>query len=121
MNRLVLSIVALTCLVAGRVLAQTSAGMIMGQVVDAQGGVVAGVDVILADEHTSVQTKGKTEPHGQFTFPSVQPGKYRVTVEAPGFKKLSKQNLTLSSSERLFEVVMIVQSFVVRKFTPPSG
>lgn len=61
-------------------MAQTSAGMITGPVLDTQGGAVAGAEVVLADEQTSVRTNAKSESSGNFFFPSVQPGKYRITV-----------------------------------------
>src|SRR5258708_37144311 len=100
-NRQILRLAAFACLFTAHALAQTSAGMIIGQVLDSQGGAIANADVVLVDEQTSVRTSTKAEASGNFFFPSVQPGKYRVTVEAPGFKRFEKRNITLTSTERL--------------------
>ena len=81
--------------------AQTNAGVITGIVLDAQGAAVAGADVTLVEELTGVRTETKTASAGTFVFPSVQPGKYTVLVQASGFKRVEKTGYSLSSQERL--------------------
>lgn len=82
--------------------AQTSTGIISGRVVDQQDSSVAGAEVTLTQELTRVKLATSTDAAGNFVFPSVLPGKYSVTVQAQGFKRLEQTNLTLTASERLF-------------------
>jgi Outer membrane receptor proteins, mostly Fe transport len=98
-----------TLAVCAMLQAQTSAGMITGQLVDSTGAALAGTDVILTEQQTSVRNTVKTGPGGNFVFASVQPGKYSVSVEAPGFKKYSKQDITLSSTERLSVGTLVLE------------
>ncbi len=82
--------------------AQTSTGMISGRVLDQQGGVVPGAEVILTQSETGVTLQTVTDETGNFVFPTVQPGKYHLKVGMPGFKSLKQKDLILTSSERLF-------------------
>src|SRR5947207_10829167 len=88
-------------LCANSALAQTNAGMITGQVADATGAAIPGAEVVLTDAQTGVRTTVTSEGNGNFIYPSVQPGKYTITVQANGFKRLERKDLTLSSTERL--------------------
>src|SRR5213078_4700648 len=81
--------------------AQTNAGMITGQVADASGAAVPGAELVLTDVQTGVRTTVTSEGNGNFVYPSVQPGKYTIAVQATGFKRLERKDLTLSSTERL--------------------
>jgi len=95
--------------------------MITGQVLDTQGGAIANADVVLVDEQTSVRTATKAEANGNFFFPSVQPGKYRVAVEAPGFKRFEKRNITLTSTERLSVGTLVLEIGSLAESVPVSG
>lgn len=87
--------------IASPALAQTSAGMITGRVVDPQGAAVPGAEVVLTQELTGVKLTTRTDGQGEFVFPSVLPGRYGVTVKADGFKQLEKTGFVLTASERL--------------------
>lgn len=99
----------LLLLCAGMLCAQSSTGTVTGRVVDAQGGAVPNADVVLTQELTGVKLATKTGPAGDFVFPSVPPGKYSVSVEAQGFKRLEKREIALSASERLSVGSMVLQ------------
>ncbi len=92
--------VALLCALSAR--AQTSTGMISGRVLDQQGGVVPGAEVVLTQTETGVTLQTVTDETGNFVFPAVQPGKYTIAIGMPGFKRLEQKDLILTSSERLF-------------------
>ncbi len=81
--------------------AQTSTGVIAGSVLDPQGGVVPGADVVLTHATTGVKLSTITNDAGTFVFPSVLPGRYSVAAQAQGFKRLERTGLNLSASERL--------------------
>ncbi len=115
--------VALLC--GAFALAQTSTGMISGRIIDQQGGVVPGAEVVLIHDQTGVKLEGVSDEAGGFVFPTVQPGKYSISVEMPGFKRLEQKNLVLTASERLsagdltLEIGEQNQSITVQAKTTP--
>jgi hypothetical protein len=82
-------------------LAQTTSGSITGTAVDPTSLPVSGATVTLANSDTGVKATQKTGAAGEFTFTAVLPGRYSVTVEMPGFKKVEKTELHLTAAERL--------------------
>lgn len=82
-------------------MAQTSSGEISGRVLDSTGAVIPNAGVTLVNQDTSERRTTTTGADGLFSFPSVQPGTYSVTVKAQGFKDLSKTDLHLAASQRL--------------------
>jgi carboxypeptidase family protein/TonB-dependent receptor-like protein len=112
---------AVLCVFVVAGFAQTNTGMITGQVLDSQGGGVPGAHVVLTAEETSVRTATKTESTGNFFFPSVQPGRYRVSVEAAGFKRFEKKDVALSSAERLSVGTLILEIGSLSESVTVSG
>ncbi|HYP54163.1 MAG TPA: carboxypeptidase-like regulatory domain-containing protein, partial [Pyrinomonadaceae bacterium] len=84
--RLSLSALLATLLVCGVALAQSGRSTVRGAVRDQQGNAVAGATVTLTDERGTSRTQTTSED-GVYTFTSIQPGTYRVEIEATGFKK----------------------------------
>jgi hypothetical protein len=68
-------------------LAQVGASTIKGVVTDQQGNAVAGATVTIVNPETQVSRTQTTNESGGYTFTALQPGVYRVEVEARGFKK----------------------------------
>ncbi len=67
--------------------AQTSStGTIVGTVTDPTGAVVPKAAVTLLNSATNESQTSATNGQGQFVFPNVAPGTYRVTVKMAGFK-----------------------------------
>ena len=66
--------------------AQTT-GTLSGTVVDPTGAVVVGASVNLKNNETGASRSGTTSDKGVFSFSTLQPGVYSVTVENAGFKK----------------------------------
>jgi len=69
--------------------AQSGSGStsLSGLVVDAQGGVIPGADVVAKNNNgTGAPFRGVTDAAGRFVIPSVIPGTYTVTVSLMGFK-----------------------------------
>ena len=98
---LLLSFVAFFCGSNHTVYAQTSSGTISGRVVDQSGAVVANAEVQLVNQQTNVVIKTQVLPNGNFIFPAVQPGTFKVIVRATGFDELQKVNLRLNASQNL--------------------
>src|SRR5215475_9572661 len=72
---------------------------IEGNVTDPSGGVVADAQVVLTNVDTGVNLTSKTNSAGYYSFPTLPPGKYRITVSATGFSSVKQENITLGGSE----------------------
>src|SRR3954453_2488072 len=60
-------------------------GAISGQVTDPQGAAVPGANVGLTETSTNSRTNAVTNDAGRYTFPTVSPGTYDLTVTKEGF------------------------------------
>src|SRR5262249_6749570 len=76
---------------------QASAGM-TGTITDASGAVVPNASVTVTNQATSVADKTVTSSAGTYSFKGLPPGRYEVTVEAPGFKKGIQSNVPVEVS-----------------------
>ncbi|HEY1242461.1 MAG TPA: carboxypeptidase-like regulatory domain-containing protein, partial [Bryobacteraceae bacterium] len=98
MNRkLVLAVVAF----ATSVFAQGERGTLNGTVIDPSGSVVAGAAVKALNIATGVETAEITTDAGVYRIPLLQPGTYRLTVTAPGFKVALRENVILAVAQTL--------------------
>src|SRR5215471_13709435 len=75
----------LSLLVAAQTATTTT---ISGLVVDAQGAALSGATVKLADAATNNERTATTDSEGRYSFYAVNPGSFRLTVTAPGFKTM---------------------------------
>jgi hypothetical protein len=71
-------------------------GTIVGTVVDPTGAAVAGAKVTITDTGRDVATTTTTNESGNFTQRFLIVGRYRVRVEAAGFKALNQENVGVS-------------------------
>jgi hypothetical protein len=78
---------------------QTSATL-SGVVQDQQGNAVAGAKVTASDPEKNQQFETTSSSDGTFAFPTLQPGNYIVSVEAPGFKKFVKTGIVINVADR---------------------
>lgn len=85
-TRLCLTAASLLFLLVRAVSAQTAdTGAVIGTVTDSSGAVVPGADVEIAREATNEARRFITNDAGQYNFPSLLPGAYRITVRHAGF------------------------------------
>jgi hypothetical protein len=68
---------------------------ITGRITDTSGAVVGGAAIAVTNTDTNFTYSTVTNAEGIFRVPSLQPGPYRVSVEAAGFKSLMRENLDL--------------------------
>lgn len=71
----------------------SSTGAIQGTVMDPQGAVVPNAKVTLVNMGTGSRQEGKTQDDGTYVFALITPGKYRVEVEATGFRRVVMSDL----------------------------
>lgn len=92
---------AILLLAAGRLFAQAGAtGTILGTVTDSTGAIVPGAKVTVTNTATNVALQTVSSSAGDYNAPSLNPGPYRVTVEAPGFQKSVTNAITLAVDEK---------------------
>jgi len=81
--------------------AQTITSSIVGSVADPTELPVVGVEVVLRQPSTGLERRTQTDARGDFIFGGLQRGEYDISVTHPGFKKLERRGLVLSTSETL--------------------
>jgi len=96
---LLLAVAVLAC--TGVTHAQVTTGTIVGAVKDPSGAAVVGATVVATEPDKGVSRTANTESTGEFVFASMPPGKYTISVEMQGFRKLEKANVVLSVADRV--------------------
>ncbi len=81
--------------------AQNITGSMSGRVVDQQGASIPNAGVTVTEPAKRVTAAQKTTAGGDFSIPGLLPGDYIVTVEATGFKKLTRTGVTLNANDKL--------------------
>ena len=66
---------------------------------DPSGGRVASATVTVTDEARNTATRITTNEDGQYTATNLEPGTYRISVEAQGFKTTSVQGVVLNVNQ----------------------
>jgi hypothetical protein len=89
-----------TCLVHPA-LAQLETATVSGQVVDPSGLGITGAHVQLVDIDRDTSTIAITNNSGLYTFASVRPGRYRMEVDAAGFRIVNVTGLTLNVQDHV--------------------
>ena len=87
---------ALLCLAIASTHAQ-SAGTARGTVLDPASHAVANAQVRITSGATGATRTFVTEAAGEFEFPQLLPGRYRIDVEAPGFTHLVRDGIVLTT------------------------
>lgn len=82
-------------------LGQGLTGQINGTVTDPSGNLMPAAKVSLTNIATNLQRESATDGTGAFLFTQLLPGRYRVTVNAVGFKTYQQDNIELTSTERV--------------------
>jgi hypothetical protein len=80
---------------------QLDRGTITGTVTDPQGATVVNATINVTNIDTGVSTATTTTSAGDFTIPSLLLGRYRVQVEAPGFKLAVRNNVIVSAASTI--------------------
>ncbi len=78
--------------------AQTVTARLEGIVQDPTGAVVAGASLSARDVKTQIHNELTSDANGHFVFPSLQPGLYTLTIQAPGFQQEILSNLELNAA-----------------------
>lgn len=90
------SVLFLVFVVASIAFGQAGRGSISGTVTDPGGAIVPGAQVTLLNKATGSSQHTVTSDAGFYTFISLNPGVYQVTVTQEGFSKVIQDNITVS-------------------------
>jgi Carboxypeptidase regulatory-like domain len=82
-----LAVLCLFTLLSSVSFSQSTGGRIVGKVADPTGALLPGVNVTLVNEATSVTRTAQTNDAGDYSFPLVPVGTYRMEFDLAGFKK----------------------------------
>src|SRR5581483_4688510 len=97
MHRIALRSVALMLTALGGILfGQGVTGTIAGTITDSSGGRLAQAQVRVINEQTGDQRKDVTNDAGDYLFPNLPIGRYRVEAELSGFRKFIQQGIQLN-------------------------
>lgn len=89
--------------------AQTAiSSSVVGVVTDIQGAVIPGAEVVLSNVDTGITWKAATSDAGEFVFPNLNAGNYRVTVTKDGFRK-AQSNPTPLENGTILRINMTLQ------------
>ena len=86
----------------GRLFAQAGAtGTILGTVTDSSGALLPEVRITVTNTETGVAFRTVTSSAGDYDAPSLNPGTYSVSAEAPGFEKSKTNAFTLQVDQKV--------------------
>ena len=90
----------LTTLAGSLTIQAQNAGEFVGVVTDASGATVAGAKVTVTETGTDLSRTVNTSSEGFYTVQSLRPTDYKISVEAPGFKRITQQGITLQADQQ---------------------
>ncbi|MBI4902287.1 MAG: TonB-dependent receptor [Acidobacteria bacterium] len=97
----ILSVGAFTALLSSLSWGQIGSSTLTGRATDPTGAVVPGVTVRVVQSGTNFTFNTITNSEGLYRVQSLQPGKYRITFEAAGFKRGVRDDVELSTGDTL--------------------
>src|SRR5438093_2264105 len=103
--------------------AQVTTADLVGTIKDTSGAIVPGVTVALTNEATGVTRSTTTSESGTYSFTSLQPGRYLLTAELPGFRKVERTGVELQVNQRAqidldLEVGLVSESLLIEGKAP---
>ena len=75
--------------------AQSPNASVTGQVIDSSKAIVAGAHVLAVNVNTNIRYVAATNGAGEYYFPNLLPGTYRMEADMTGFKAVVKPNVVL--------------------------
>lgn len=103
--------------------AQDPRGRILGRVLDSSGAVIPGVSVTAVNLETNVSTVATTNEAGNYQILYLNPGRYRLDVEHPGFKRFERAAVEVRVGDAItLEIVLepgaLTESVTITAETP---
>jgi hypothetical protein len=95
-----LFVFAAALLLASSAFGQFETAEVLGTVHDPSDKIIGKASVTLLNQGTGISAKTTTDDNGDYDFLNVKVGKYTVSVEAPGFSRVSTQNVDVQVEAR---------------------
>ena len=110
--------ILLAVLFALALLAQAPTGEITGFVLDPSGAAVPDTEVVVLNDQTGQRHTARSNAAGEFLVRALPPGVYSITAEREGFKRFTRQGVSVSALRIVrvdvrLEVGVISQSVVI--------
>jgi len=115
-NFRIASAILMLLAVSSCLLAQTSKGFLVGDVIDPNGAVIVGANVKITNTSTGVSRETVSASDGSFRIDAVDPGTYKVEVSQNSFKTAMRDNVVVGASQTAtvsFQLELGTQSEVV--------
>jgi len=96
--RMFACLLAWTMATAVEVGAQGFQGGVRGVVKDS-GGVIPGAEVTLTNQGNSLARSATTTPAGEYSFPNLAPGTYRLKIVLQGYKAYAQENIPVGTQQ----------------------
>ncbi|MHB1022948.1 MAG: carboxypeptidase-like regulatory domain-containing protein [Acidobacteriaceae bacterium] len=106
MKRFLLMLLVLGSVV-GLASAQIFRSTVTGRVTDETGAVIPNVKVTLTNTDNGAVSTTMSGAQGYYTAPSLLPGPYKITAEAPGFKKYVHVGINLQTQQNATENIVL--------------
>jgi hypothetical protein len=90
-----LAVILVVLASAGVAYSQAVNATLLGTVTDSTGAVVPNAKVTITEVTTNIVSTRQSNESGYYSFPDLPPGSYSVAVEAPGFKKELRRDITV--------------------------
>jgi hypothetical protein len=90
----------LVCLFPSSQIALAQSAALTGTVKDAQEANIPAATVTLTNEQTKIAQSTQTDGEGNYEFPVIRPGSYRLRVEKTGFKSFVQNDVILAVTQR---------------------
>ena len=108
---------------AAVLIGQTQTATVRGTITDSSGAVFPKALLVLTNVDQNRPWKTVSNDAGEYTFVQIPPGNYRMTVEAPGFKKMEREGITLEVAQVLgldahLEIGNVTETVQVRGQVP---
>jgi hypothetical protein len=116
---LIPSVVLLACLPGSAVAQLATTTALVGNVADSSGRAIQNAKVTAVETRTQTTLNTTTNEQGYYSFQFIPVGQYSITVDAPGFQKLTKTGIQVSNNQTVrsdvtLEVGQLAQSVTVQ-------
>ena len=102
-------------------MAQNASGTIVGHVTDPSGAVVVAAQVSVTNVDTQDVRTASTNGAGDYTVPLLQPGRYKVTVIAPGFKSATQEGIVVNVDQTVRTATSLTVGAQTESVTVTAG
>ena len=114
---LALSFAAALCLTFGTPVRAQSTATLQGTVTDPQGAVVPNAKVTVRSQATGAERITQTDAEGNYQVASLQPGLYRVEVQAQGFQAQAASDLSVEVARTVVQNFQLTVGNVTQEVT----